>query len=120
MAGMKLTPIEFKYNEMSPIKLNSLGFLDDADSALVPICGDERVVIVVMNGTGSDQTITLEKGNGVMGAAEDKTVTMANGQLIFMAVESGPYGQVSGENRGYISVKSSSGDIQVGCFRFPQ
>ena len=120
MAALKLEPKVLNYNEMTPFKLGSLSFVDTTDGALVPLEGDGRMMIVVMNGTGSEQTITLKKGNGPMGAAEDKTATMANGELIFMAVESGLYGQTEGENRGYIHVGTSSSDLQMGCFCLPE
>ena len=120
MAAMKLEPKVLNYNEMSPFKLSTLGFIDDADGVLVPMMGDGRMLVVVMNGTGSEQTITLKKGTGPMSAAKDKAVAMANGELIFLAVESGLYGQTEGENRGYIHIASTSGDIQMGCFCMPE
>ncbi|MBP1559330.1 MAG: hypothetical protein J6B40_07195 [Oscillospiraceae bacterium] len=120
MAAMKLDPKVLNYNEMNSFKLSTLSFIDDADGVLVPMEGDGRMMIVAMNGTGSEQTVTLKKGTGPMGAAQDKTAAMANGELIFMAVESGLYGQTEGENRGYIHVTASSGDLQMGCFRLPE
>ena len=89
MAALKLDPKVLNYNEMTPFKLNTLSFIDDADGVLVPMEGDGRMMIVAMNGTGSEQTLTLKKGTGPMGAAQDKTAAIANGELIFMAVESG-------------------------------
>jgi hypothetical protein len=120
MAANKLEIKVLNYNEMTPFKLNTLDFVDSAEGVIVPLMGDGRMLIVVMNGSGNEQTITLKKGTGPMGAAKDKAVTMANGELIFMAVESGLYGQTEGENRGHIHIGSTSTDIQVGCFCLPE
>lgn len=90
-----------------------------ADGAIVPYDkADHKIVLIIKNNGGAEQTATIKKGNALQGV-QDLVITLAAGKTHVAVIESGRFVNVSGTNKGKIQIIGSTTDIQVAAIALP-
>jgi len=120
MAAVNIEPKKLKRNSLTMMDAADFVSVDASDGALVPMFSDARLLIVCRNSGSGSVTATVVKGNALQGAANDLTLAVAAGGYAFAVVESGLYGNTSGELRGKICLKGSSANLQVAAYHLPE
>ena len=91
--------------------------IDGTDGALLtPTKKDEKILLQINVVTGA--TVTINKGNGLQGVA-DWSETLTASRTYYVAIESGPYLNVSGTNKGKIFIESTQADTTILAIQLP-
>jgi len=120
MAVVNVQPKKLDRNSLKEVAIGDFAAVNVVDGAAVPIFNDGRLLIVCYNSGSSAVTATVVKGNGLQGAGADLSMTIDPGVHVFAVVESGLYGNTSGELRGKICLKGSSANLQVAAYHLPE
>ena len=117
MAIVKLTPSKIaNWNEAS----NAVSFtaLNTGDGAYYEhTARDDRNVILVQNSASSASNLTIKKGNGLQGVA-DEVISIPASSTVAVAIESGRFKNVSGDNKGRVILTGAS-TLLVGVVEMP-
>ena len=79
---------------------------------------DEKCLILVQNAGASDADVTVKAGNGIQGV-NDLVHSVAASSFAILAIDSGRFKHVSGEEKGKVIFKGSSADIKIAVFKMP-
>ena len=120
MAAVNIEPKKLERNSLTQMNLSDFVAVDATDGAAVPMYSDGRLLIVCYNSGSGSVTATVAKGNALQGAGKDLSLAVAAGGYAFAVVESGLYGNTSGELRGKINLKGSSANLQVAAYHLPE
>ncbi|MBR5559006.1 MAG: hypothetical protein IKU72_02020 [Oscillospiraceae bacterium] len=120
MAAVNIEPKKIMRNSLTMVNPADFVAVNAADGAVVPMFSDSRLLIVCHNSGSGSVTATVVKGNALQGAGSDLTLQMTAGGYAFAVVESGLYGNTSGELRGKICLKGSSANLQVAAYHMPE
>ena len=80
---------------------------------------DDKVLIVAQNTDSAAHTLTVKAGNGLQRAAGDLEISLGSGMTTFVAIDSGRFKNVSGDNRGYVLLNGKSATVKVAVFKMP-
>ena len=120
MAVVNITPQKLTRNSLAKMAMTDFTAVNVADGAAVPMYNDSRQLIVFYNSGSSAVTATVVKGNALQGAGSDLNTVVDPGSFVFALVESGLYGNTSGELRGKIFVKGSATGLKVAAYHLPE
>ena len=120
MAVVNVEPKKLDRNSLNKVAIGDFAAVNAVDGAAVPIFNDGRLLIVCYNSGSSAVTATVVKGNGLQGAGADLSMTIDPGVYAFAVVESGLYGNTSGDLRGKIHLKGSTSSLRVGAYHLPE
>ena len=79
---------------------------------------DDKYLILIQNGATSAGTVTVKAGNGLQGVA-DLTETVAGSGYACVALESGHFKNVAGDDKGKVILTGSSTSIKLAVFKLP-
>jgi hypothetical protein len=79
---------------------------------------DDKYLILIQNASTSAKTVTILHGNGIQGVC-DLQETVAASSYVFVAIDSGRFKNVSGEDKGKVIIKGASADIKIAVFKLP-
>lgn len=87
---------------------------------LTPTKKDGKVLVMLINNdSGNATTCTINKGNGLQGVGADLDVALEASQVKIIALETGVFLNVSGDNKGKIIFKDSAADTKVIAYELP-
>ena len=93
--------------------------VDPAEGAALEMKGcDDKYLIVVQNAAEAAKTVTVKAGNGLQGVA-DLTETVAGSGYACVALESGHFKNVAGDDKGKVILTGSSTSIKLAVFKLP-
>lgn len=119
--------------EIKPIKLTSFNtFTKEADTTdfaaidgthgayFVMAKGGDKYVIGIKNASNSsgNKTITIKAGNGLQGT-NDISLALAQNDIAWVALDSGKFKNVYGDNKGKVILTGTSTDLQVKVIELP-
>ena len=108
-----------KYNEAHDFDMTQGGAIDAADGAEIDYSGrDDKMLIVLMNATESTVTVTVKAGNGIQGVCDLK-IELAGDASAVLALESGRFKNVSGEDKGKVILATSAAGVGVMAIKMP-
>ncbi len=118
MAATTVVNTSLKFNEAQT--LPAAVAVDATDGALVDYSNkeDARILLILENGTTSENTVTVKAGDSIQGIS-DLTVTLASSEKKVITVESGKYMHVSGQNRGCILITAGNANVKVAAIELP-
>ena len=94
--------------------------IDAADGAeFVMSESDNKYLVLVHNAGGSSQSVTIRHGNGIQGVCDLELPALGAGQYTFVAIDSGRFKHVAGENKGKVLITGSSADVKIAVFQLP-
>lgn len=83
---------------------------------------DDKYLVLIYNSNSTANaaaiTTTIKGGNGLQGG-NDITVSLANGKYSFVALDSGRFKNVSGDDKGKVVITSGNAYIEVAVFKLP-
>lgn len=94
--------------------VEACGAVSSEYHAYAPVAGARDVVLMLENSGETAGSAVICAGDSVFAGA-DLTVTLAAGAIELVAVETGRFAIMSGENAGYIKIKGSSGSVKAGA-----
>lgn len=119
--------------EITPIKLTSFNTITKEASAtdfaaidgthgayFVMAKGGDKYVIGIKNAASSaaDKTITIKAGNGLQGT-NDISLTLSQNEIAWVALDSGKFKNVYGENKGKVILTGTDNNLQVKVIELP-
>ena len=120
MARTVITPVKLTdFNAFSPDKTALTVAVDASAGAEFSMSGhDERTLILIQNGASAAKKVTIKAGNGIQGVCDlEKSVGASSYTVI--AIDSGRFKNVSGDNKGKVIIMGESADIKVAVFELP-
>jgi hypothetical protein len=117
MAIVAIEKTELSRNELSAMP--STVAVDATDGAAIAYDkADQKILIILENAAGTENTGSVLAGNGIQGA-RDLDFTLAAGGVSCMVVESGKYVNASGTNKGKLLIEGADANIKVACVVLP-
>lgn len=121
MAATVITALSLAFGVSGVVPTNAA--VEAATGALITMSkGDQKHLIILENSnTAATATAIIKKGNGIQGVA-DLSVTLAPSAKRCIVIESGKYKNVSGDNKGKISIvdnDTTATTLKVGCIILP-
>lgn len=108
-----------KYNEAYPFDMEAGGAIDAADGAEIEYSArDDKMLVMLQNMTSSAVTVTVKAGNGIQGVC-DLSFELAGSAAATLALESGRFKNVSGEDKGKVILAASAAGVGVMAFKLP-
>ena len=108
-----------KYNEAYPFDMVEGGAIDAADGAEIDYAArDDKMLIMLMNASESTVTVPVKAGNGRQGVCDLK-IELAGAAAATLALESGRFKNVSGEDKGKVILAASAAGVGVMAFKLP-
>lgn len=108
-----------KYNEAYPFDMEDGGAIDAADGAEIDYSArDDKMLVLLQNVTDSAVTVTVKAGNGIQGVC-DLSFELAGSAAVTLALESGRFKNVSGENKGKVILAASAAGVGAMAFKLP-
>lgn len=106
MAKVKITSDKLTLNDWKELTFTA----GTTDGFQVPATnGDwKRVVLVQNTDTSAAVTVTVKHGNGIQGVKDLDAFSVAAGKVAAIRLDDGRYKNVSGNDRDYILIVSSS------------
>lgn len=119
--------------EITPIKLTSFNTItketSDTDFAAIDATygayfvmakGGDKYVIGIKNAveTTTNKTITIKAGNALQGT-NDISLTLAKNEIAWVALDSGKFKNVCGENKGKVILTGTDNNLQVKVIELP-
>lgn len=80
---------------------------DLASGAAFPVEKGDNGILLVLNGTAAAD-VTIQGGDGVF-AGGNRVISLPENETVYVYLESGPFIQHAGENKGMIVVEPASG-----------
>ncbi|MBQ7846914.1 MAG: hypothetical protein IJ344_01385 [Clostridia bacterium] len=123
MARTVLSPVRLSdRNEFSaPVANTALAAAVDATSLEAELMldfSDEKCLILVQNAGTSAADVTVKAGNGIQGV-NDLVHSVAASSFAILAIDSGRFKHVSGEEKGKVIFKGGSANIKIAVFKMP-
>lgn len=123
MAAQKITPIKLTSFNTFTKETETTDFvaINAEDGAyFVMAKGGDKYVIGIKNAAQSagNKTITIKAGNGLQGT-NDISLELASGEIAWVALDSGKFKNVYGENKGKVILTGTSNDLQVKVIELP-
>lgn len=118
---------------ITPIKLTSFNTITKETAAtdfaaidatygayFVMAKGGDKYVIGIKNDSNSsgNKTITIKAGNGLQGT-NDISLALAQNEIAWVALDSGKFKNVYGENKGKVILTGTSADLKVKVIELP-
>ena len=119
--------------EITPIKLTSFNTITKETAAtdfeaidgthgayFVMAKGGDKYVIGIKNAVSvsGNKTITIKAGNGLQGT-NDISLTLAKDEIAWVALDSGKFKNVYGENKGKVILTGTDNNLQVKVIELP-
>lgn len=123
MAAVKINPIKLtRFNTITKETADT-GFtaINAEDGAyFVMAKGGDKYVIGIKNAvsTEANKTITIKAGNGLQGT-NDISLTLAKDEIAWVALDSGKFKNVYGENKGKVILTGTDNNLQVKVIELP-
>ena len=92
--------------------------VEATNGAHITADADQKMVILLENGTSATKTVTIVAGNGLQGV-KDVTVSLGNAEKKAIWLESMKFVNQSGTNKGKIVIKGTDAYVQVACIVLP-
>jgi hypothetical protein len=123
MAAVKITPIKLtSFNTFIKETADTdFAAIDGTDGAyFVMAKGGDKYVIGIKNAvqTAVPKTITIKAGNGLQGT-NDISLTLAKDEIAWVALDSGKFKNVYGENKGKVILTGTDNNLQVKVIELP-
>lgn len=123
MAATEITPIKLtSFNTITKeTAATDFAAIDATNGAyFVMAKGGDKYVIGIKNAaqTAVDKTITIKAGNGLQGT-NDISLVLANGEIAWVALDSGKFKNVYGENKGKVILTGTDNNLQVKVIELP-
>lgn len=123
MAAVKITPIKLtSFNTFIKETADTDFAAIDASAGayFVMAKGGDKYVIGIKNASSSsgDKTITIKAGNGLQGT-NDISLALAQNEIAWVALDSGKFKNVYGENKGKVILTGTSTDLKVKVIELP-
>lgn len=123
MAAVKITPIKLtSFNTFIKETADTdFAAIDGTDGAyFVMAKGGDKYVIGIKNAvsTAANKTITIKAGNGLQGT-NDISLTLAKDEIAWVALDSGKFKNVYGENKGKVILTGTDNNLQVKVIELP-
>ena len=80
---------------------------------------DDKILIVAQNADSAAKTLTIKAGNGLQGAAGNLEISLGAGMTTYVAIDSGRFKNVTGDNRGYVLLTGGSASVKIAVFKLP-
>ena len=118
MAIVSVTNAKLKFNKAGDIP--AAVAVDATDGARVSFKNkeDARILIILENAASAAKTATVKAGGGLQGV-NDLTIQLAASAETAIVLESGPYVQTEGENRGYVVITGTDANVKVAAIELP-
>lgn len=101
---------------------NDFEAVDATDGAIFTMQHrDEKYVIGVKNGasTAVSKTATIKAGNALQSVMGDVSVALDQNEIAWIAIDSGRFKNVTGDNKGKVIIKGTDANILVKVIRLP-
>lgn len=123
MAATAITPIKLtSFNTITKeTAATDFAAIDATDGAyFVMAKGGDKYVIGIKNDSNSsgNKTITIKAGNGLQGT-NDISLALAQNEIAWVALDSGKFKNVYGENKGKVILTGTSADLKVKVIELP-
>lgn len=123
MAATKITPIKLtSFNTITKeTEATDFAAIDGTNGAyFVMAKGGDKYVIGIKNAvqTAVSKTITIKAGNGLQGT-NDISLTLAQSEIAWVALDSGKFKNVYGENKGKVILTGTDNNLQVKVIELP-
>lgn len=79
---------------------------------------DCKYLLLIQNSASSEKSVTIKAGNGLQGTT-DLSTAVAAGSYTCIALESGYFKNVSGDDKGKVILTGASADIKAAVFKLP-
>lgn len=79
---------------------------------------DDKILLLIQNVAVADKTVTIKAGNGIQGV-NDLVATVSASSYSILAIDSGRFKNVSGDDKGKVVLEGESADIKVAVFMLP-
>lgn len=118
MAIVSITNTKLKFNEAGTIPATVA--VDATDGAKIDFTEkeDARIFIIFENAASSAKTVTVKAGGGIQGV-NDLTVSLAASAKMSVVLESGPYIQTEGDNKGCVVIMGEDANVKVAVVELP-
>lgn len=123
MAATAITPIKLtSFNTITKeTAATDFAAIDATDGAyFVMAKGGDKYVIGIKNAVSvsGNKTITIKAGNGLQGT-NDISLTLAQNEIAWVALDSGKFKNVYGENKGKVILTGTDNNLQVKVIELP-
>ena len=123
MAAVEIKPIKLTSFNTFTTETETTDFaaIDASDGAyFVMAKGGDKYVIGIKNAVADtgNKTITIKAGNGLQGT-NDISVTLAKGAIAWVALDSGKFKNVYGENKGKVILTGTDANLEVKVIELP-
>ena len=123
MAAVKINPIKLtSFNTITKeAAATAFKAIDVSDGAyFVMAKGGDKYVIGIKNAAQSaaNKTITIKAGNALQGT-NDISLTLAKDEIAWVALDSGKFKNVYGENKGKVILTGTDANLQVKVIELP-
>ena len=118
MAIVSVTNTKLKFNEAGAIP--AAVAVDVTDGARIDFTDkeDARILIILENAATSAKTATIKAGGGLQGV-NDLEVSLASIAKMSIVLESGPYIQTEGTNKGCVVITGEDANVKVAAVELP-
>lgn len=122
MAVTAVTPVKLDWNTVNPDALTFTAASVAADGFTVPHAyGDDKTLLVFYNSNGSTtaRTFTVKAGDSIQGVVDLESGDVAAGKYAMLAVESGRFKNVTGDNKGKLLIIPSHAELKMAAIVLP-
>lgn len=118
MAIVSITNTKLKFNEAGT--LPAAVAVDASAGAKIDFTEkeDARIFIILENAATSAKTATVKAGGGIQGV-NDLAVSLAASAKTAIVLESGPYIQTEGDNKGCVVIMGEDANVKVAAVELP-
>ncbi len=120
MAITTISPQIIDRNSITTFDELTFTSVDKSTGVAVPMQDDARLLIICQNSGSVDADIMIVKGDALQSSNANLSKTVGNGKMAILTVESGLFGNVTGELRGNLYIKSGSSDIKIAATVLPE
>ena len=94
--------------------------IDAADGAeFIMSERDDKYLVLVHNAGASEQAVTIKHSNGIQGVCDLELEALGAGKYTFVALDSGRFKHVSGDDKGKVLISGGSADVKIAVFQLP-
>ena len=117
MAATSIQNTIMNYN--TAVSMPMAAALHATDGAAVDFgAADQKIVLILQNGSAAEKTATIQAGNGIQGV-KDLNITLAASETKFIHLESGRFMQMTGANKGKVLIKGTDATVKAACVVLP-
>ena len=123
MAAQKITPIKLTSFNTFTKETETTDFVAinaEAGAYFVMAKGGDKYVIGIKNAVAEpgNKTITIKAGNGLQGT-NDISLALAKDEIAWVALDSGKFKNVYGENKGKVILTGTDANLLVKVIELP-